>query len=130
MSRLINYAVVGLVSNGLGLAAFQALVIAGTPPETAAFTAFFIAFGCAYRLNRSRVFRSRKRHEVALVQYTLAIGFVLILHLGLVALLYRAVGLVPFAAQVTALAVVVPVSFLLQRFWVFRVPGAKPVCRS
>lgn len=122
LTRLIRYVVTGLAANGLGLAIFQALVWAGAAPELASFLCFFPAFFTAYLLNKLWSFESQMPHRTALIRYALATAAVVALQIGIVSVLYRLFGVWPFAAQVVALAIATPISFLMMSWWVFE-PG-------
>lgn len=119
MRRLGRYVVVGLTANGLGVAVFEGLVRLGLAPEAASFAAFFPSFGCAYLLNRRWSFGSALPHGAALPRYVLATAAAVGVQIGLVALFFRVFGLRPVAAQVLAIGIATPLSYLLLRFWVF-----------
>lgn len=119
IQRILRFIVVGGTANGLGLVVFQSLVWLGFAPEFASFVGFFPAFGCAYVLNRYWTFESNRVHREALVRYFLATALVVVLQILLLSALHRLGGVLPILGQIIALAVAIPVNFLILRHWVF-----------
>ena len=125
MTSVVRYVITGLTANGLGLGLFHLMTRQGVEPELASFLAFFPAFLCAYLMNRAWSFGSDRGHASALTRYFLATCAALALQIGLVSVLFRVFGLWPLAAQILALGVATPVSYLLLKHWVFgRTSGA------
>ena len=118
-SRFMRFISVGLAANGVGLLVFQSLVWTGLPPEFASFLGFFPAFACAYLMNRMWAFKSNRLHREALVRYFLTTAGVLALQICVVFILYRWVGILPIICQLTALAVTVPINYVVLKHWVF-----------
>jgi putative flippase GtrA len=119
LMRFFRYIVTGLVANGLGLAVFQGLVWAGAAPEAASLLATFPAVLTAYLLNKLWSFKSALPHGRVIIRYGLATVTTMVLQIAIVSVLYRLFGVWPFAAQLFALGVATPFSYLLMTFWVF-----------
>lgn len=119
-NSVLRYLAVGVVANGLGLAVFQGLVLFDFWPEFSSFLSFFPAFLTAYVLNRNWSFASTVRHVEGVTRYAIATAACVALQVAIVSFLYRSFGVYPFAAQVVALGIATPLSFLLLKHWVFQ----------
>lgn len=119
LKRFFRYIVTGLVANGLGLAFFQAMVWAGIAPEVASLLASFPAVFTAYMLNKLWSFQSELPHGRVFARYITATLGTILLQVAIVSVLYRMFGAWPLAAQLIALAIATPASFLLMSHWVF-----------
>lgn len=115
-----RYLSVGVVSNALGLAVFQGLVLLNFWPELSSFLSFFPAVFTAYLLNRNWSFGSIVNHGEGLTRYGVATAVCVASQMAIVSLLFRTFGIYPFFAQVIALAITTPLSFILLKHWVFR----------
>lgn len=119
-SSVSRYIVVGLIANGLGLVVFQGLVLINLWPEFSSLLSFFPAFLLAYVLNRRWSFSSTIGHLDGVSGYAIVTIASLALQMALVSLLYRGFGILPFLAQVVAVGITTPVSYLLLKHWVFQ----------
>jgi putative flippase GtrA len=122
VSRLrsqLRYLVVGCAANAMGLLFFYVFVQTGIPPELAAILAFFAALITGYALNRCWTFHSTVRHTKGIPAYVFSMAAVLLLQIALLSLLHRLIGIPPFVAQIIAVGISIPVSYLLQKKWVF-----------
>jgi putative flippase GtrA len=117
---VLRYIVVGVTANGLGLAVFQGLVVLGVWPEASSLISFFPAFLMAYALNRSWSFGSPVGHLKGMTRYATATAACVTLQVGIVSALHRVIGVHPLTAQIVALGIATPVSYLLLKHWVFR----------
>lgn len=124
--QFFRYIVTGLTANGLGLAVFQGLVLIGLAPEVASFLATFPAVLTAYLLNKLWSFKSTLPHRSVIVRYGLTTVAMMGLQIAIVSVLYRLFGVWPLAAQLVALAIATPISFLLMNFWVFSATKGSP----
>lgn len=91
----------------------------GVWPELSSLLAFFPAFAVAYILNRNWSFRSKIGHASGLIRYALVTIACVLLQVAIVWLLHRQGGLAPLLAQFIALAIAVPVSYVLLTRFVF-----------
>lgn len=119
--QLLRFCVVGASGYVVNLAVFAALVHgAGTHHLAAAIGAFLVAWTNNFILNKWWTFR---RHELTATQQGMrymAVSLVaLALNLVVLEILIRA-GASELPAQAIAIAVVMPVNFLLNRRWSFR----------
>lgn len=119
LQRVVRFIAVGLMSNLLGLAVFQLLVWNGLPPEGASFVSFFPAFAFAYLVNKMWAFKSSGLYRETLIRYFLATIFALAVQICIVFILYRWIGILPIFCQLIALAVTVPINYVVLRLWVF-----------
>jgi putative flippase GtrA len=126
LMRFFRYIVTGLTANGLGLAVFQALVWAGAAPELASFLATFPAVLTAYLLNKLWSFKSALPHRRVILRYGLTTVAMMVLQIAIVSVLYRLLGVWPLVAQLIALGIATPISYLLMTFWVFAAAHVDP----
>ena len=114
-----RYISTGLIANGIGLSAYYTLLVLSFAPEIAAIISSIPALLTGYLLNRYWSFRSNVGHGRGITTYLLSMAVMLLFQITLLSLLHRIAGLPPFVAQLIALAISVPVSYVLQKKWVF-----------
>jgi putative flippase GtrA len=123
LREAVRFATVGVAQNGLNLAVFALATAAGIPYAPAAVLAGLVALVASFLANRHWTFMTRDtpiHHQGA--RYVLV--FASAVALGLLALTFfvEVAGLPEVAAQAAAILLVAPLSFLVQRSWVFRAP--------
>lgn len=121
LPAIVRFGLVGLLQNALNVATFALAVEGGVPYRAAAGLAAVLALLVSFALNRLWTFRATAQGPLAghAIRYT--IMFTLSVAAGVVILsaLVELAGFAPVPAQVVAIAVVAPASFLAQRAWVF-----------
>jgi putative flippase GtrA len=118
--RVAKFAVVGIGSTAVTLGAYAVLLALGVPYFLAAPMAWTLGLLNGYTWNRLWTFE-RASHRYALMGRYFAVGGIgLTLNTALLALLIEALSVGRLPAEVIALPVVVVVTFLLNRYWVFR----------
>ena len=119
--QLVRFCAGGSSGYVINLAVFGAvLTFGGAGHMLAAVAAFAVAWCSNFALNRSWTFREGGRSPVAQgARYLAASLLALGLSIGVLDLLV-ALGLAALVAQATAILVVTPASFLLNRRWTFR----------
>jgi len=131
---LVRYGLVGLLNTGVGLA-----VILGAefglhaPPLVANALGYAAGFAVGFVLNRSFVFRSDARTEVAGPRYLLAVAACYGLNVAVLQGLRAVVpagDLFRAAAQLCAMGAYTVSLFVLSRYWVFAGAGTSPGARS
>jgi putative flippase GtrA len=123
LREAIRFATVGVLQNGLNVAAFALATAAGVHYRVAAVIAGLVALVASFLLNRHWTFISRTApiHHQGL-RYLIVFASAIALGVVLLTFFVEVAGLPEVAAQLTAIIVVAPVSFLVQRSWVFRAP--------
>jgi putative flippase GtrA len=118
--QAVRFGAVGVLQNAVNVACFALARETGAHYRAAALIAGFVGFVLSFWLNRHWTFSGRpgaiERH---VVKYTLAYAGAVALGVFLLTLFVEAGGVPPVAAQVLAIVVVAPASFLVQRGWVF-----------
>ena len=123
--RFLRFAVVGALGYALNLSVYAALaMLVGIPYLPAAVASFGVAVSHNYLLNRAWTFRDARGALVAQGArfFTVAVG-ALALNLLLLQLFVSA-GAPGVLAQALAVALAVPVNFLGNRLWSFRMPSS------
>jgi putative flippase GtrA len=121
--EFVRFAVVGVLQNGLNVAVFALATGLGMHYRVAAVVAALAALLASFALNRGWTFPGRTapiHHQGA--RYALVFASAVALGVVLLTFLVEVAGLPEVAAQVAAILVVAPLSFLAQRAWVFRAP--------
>ena len=124
----VRFGIVGLIQNALNVAVFALATAAGVHYRIAAVVAALAALVVSFAFNRTWTFPSRGgpvHHQGA--RYALVFASAVALGVVLLSLLVELAGLPEVAAQVVAIVIVAPLSFLAQRMWVFR---ARPEPRA
>jgi putative flippase GtrA len=118
-----RFAVVGVLQNVLNVAVFALTTAVGVHYRAAAVAAALVALLASFLLNRGWTFPGRAapvHHQGA--RYALVFASAVALGVALLTFFVEVAGLPEVAAQVAAILVVAPISFLAQRSWVFRAP--------
>jgi putative flippase GtrA len=122
-----RFGLVGVLQNMLNVASFTALRIANVDYRSAATIAGLLALVLSFWLNRHWTFSGRQGAiERHVVKYTLAYAAAVALGVVLLTFFVEIGGVPPVPAQVLAIIVVAPASFLVQRAWVFAGEDATP----
>jgi putative flippase GtrA len=122
-TEAVRFGVVGLLQNGLNVAVFALATGVGVHYRLAAVVAAVAALIASFLLNRGWTFPGRDaaiHHQGA--RYALVFASAVALGVVLLTFFVEVAGLPEVAAQVAAILVVAPLSFLVQRAWVFRAP--------
>jgi putative flippase GtrA len=119
----IRFATVGVLQNGLNVAVFALATAVGVQYRVAAVLAGLVALVASFLFNRQWTFTSRTApiHHQGL-RYLIVFASAVALGVVLLTFFVEVAGLPEVLAQVAAILVVAPVSFLVQRSWVFRAP--------
>ena len=121
--EFVRFAVVGVLQNALNVAVFAFATGLGVHYRLAAVIAALAALLASFTLNRGWTFPGRAapiHHQGA--RYALVFAAAVALGVVLLTFFVEVAGLPEVAAQVAAILVVAPLSFLVQRAWVFRAP--------
>ena len=119
----VRFGTVGVLQNALNVAVFAAATGLGVEYRLAAVLAGLVAFVASFLLNRHWTFMQRSapiHHQGA--RYLLVFASAIALGVVLLTFFVEVAGLPEVLAQVAAILVVAPASFLAQRTWVFRAP--------
>jgi len=123
-----RFGAVGVLQNAVNVACFALAREAGVHYRAAAIVAGLFGFGLSFWLNRHWTFSGRQGAiERHVVKYTLAYAGAVAIGVVLLSFFVEAGGVPPVAAQILAIIIVAPVSFLVQRAWVF---AGEDVARS
>jgi putative flippase GtrA len=123
LGEAVRFGVVGVSQNALNVAVFALATGLGMDYRAAAVLAGLIAFLASFLMNRHWTFTSRRgaiHHQGA--RYLLVFASAIALGVVLLTFFVEVAGIPEIAAQVAAILIVAPLSFLAQRAWVFRVP--------
>lgn len=125
--EFVRFAIVGVLQNALNVAVFAVATGLGVHYRVAAVVAAVAALLASFVLNRGWTFPGRTG---PLYRYALVFASAVALGVVLLTFFVEVAGLPEVAAQVAAIIVVAPLSFLVQRAWVFRAPRRSAVPRG
>lgn len=125
MRRLIGeaarFGAVGVAQNALNVCVFALVSALGAHYQVAALVAGVAALVVSFVLNRAWTFTARSAPLGSQgARYVLVFCAAIALGIGVLTLLVELTGIPKVAGQVVAILVVAPLSFLVQRAWVFR----------
>ncbi len=124
----VRFGIAGVIQNALNVAVFALATGLGMGYRIAAVVAGVAALIVSFALNRAWTFPGRGApvHHQGL-RYALVFASAVALGVVLLTLFVEVAGLPEVAAQVAAILIVAPLSFLIQRTWVFRAttPGRR-----
>lgn len=121
--EVLRFGLTGAAATATHMAAFALQVDGlGIAPVPANAVSVVVASAVTYLGQRFWVFRSRAGRVGAgqIARFVLALGMAAGLHAGVLHLGLTVLGLGPYAGAVLGLVVVPPLSFLINRAWVFR----------
>jgi putative flippase GtrA len=121
--EFVRFAVVGVLQNALNVAVFALLTAVGAHYAVAAIVAALAALLASFVFNRAWTFRGRHApiHRQG-ARYALVYASAVGLGVLILTFLVEVAGVQEVPAQVAAILIVAPLSFLVQRSWVFRAP--------
>ena len=123
IGQAVRFGVVGIGQNALNVATFAAGVALGVQYQSAAVIAGLVAFVVSFVLNRRWTFSGRATPMGRQgVRYLIVFATAIALGLILLTFLVEVAHMPEVAAQIAAILIVAPISFLVQRSWVFRPP--------
>ena len=123
VAEAIRFGLVGLLQNGLNVAVFALTTTLGVHYRLAAVAAGLLALVASFLLNRHWTFvgQATPIHRQG-ARYLLVFASAIALGVLLLTFFVEVTGIPEIAAQVAAILIVAPASFLVQRTWVFRTP--------
>jgi putative flippase GtrA len=123
IGEAVRFGTVGLLQNGLNVATFAAATGFGVQYRPAAVVAGVLALVVSFVANRHWTFIG---HVTPVgrqgIRYLLVFTGAVALGVVLLTFFVEEAGVAEVPAQVAAILIVAPVSFLVQRAWVFRAP--------
>jgi putative flippase GtrA len=131
VTQALRFAAVGLLQNGLKVAVFALLTGVGVQYRLAAVASGLLAFVASFVMNRHWTFAQRATpfHRQG-ARYLLVFASAIALGVVLLTFFVEVAGVSELAAQVAAILLVAPLSFLAQRTWVFRAPRRSAAPRA
>lgn len=121
LHRFGRFAVVGALATGTHAAVFAFGVEAlRLDPVLATALAFFIALSVGYTLNRRWTFVVHDAPTMRLWRYTIAASVGLTLNVVIMYAIVHVMHGSPYIGLLLSIAIVPPVTFSLNQFWVFR----------
>jgi putative flippase GtrA len=122
-TEVVRFGVVGVLQNALNVAVFALATRVGVEYRVAAVVAALAALVASFLLNRGWTFPGSAapiHHQGA--RYVLVFATAVALGVVLLTVFVEVAGLAEVPAQVLSILIVAPLSFLVQRTWVFRAP--------
>ena len=119
----LRFGVVGILQNALNVAVFALATAAGVHYRLAAVVAALAALLASFAFNRAWTVPGRQGplHRQG-ARYALVFASAVALGVVVLTFFVEVAGLSEVPAQVAAILIVAPLSFLVQRAWVFRAP--------
>lgn len=119
-AQAVRFLVVGALNTAFSYCVYAALLMVGFGFVTANFGALVLGIFFSFRTQGALVFGNREWRRLA--RFVPVWGCIFVFNIGIIALLTRA-GLNEYLAGAVALLPVTALSFMLQKFFVFPLPG-------
>jgi putative flippase GtrA len=129
MKQLLRFATVGVVNTGLGYAViFACMYLAGFDAVVSNVLGYAVGLVVSYVLNRSYTFRSAGKAQAEIPRFLSIFLLAYLANLGTLLVLIRQAGMHEGVAQAVAGVVYFVLSFVLNKYYVFRAhrTAAKP----
>ena len=121
MKQLLRFATVGVVNTGLGYAViFACMYMAGFDAVVSNVLGYAVGLVASYFLNRTYTFRSVAKAPTEIVRFLSIFLLAYLANLGTLLLLIRHAGMHEGVAQAVAGVVYFVLSFVLNKYYVFR----------
>ncbi|MCO4876538.1 GtrA family protein [Paraburkholderia caribensis] len=123
MKQLIRFLLVGAFNTGFGYCIiFFCMYVLKISPEESNVIGYAIALGVSYALNRRITFESNEKRTGEILKFLLVFLFAYSANLLALIFLFRVLHLEKGVSQVLAGIFYVCVSFLLNKYYVFKAP--------
>jgi putative flippase GtrA len=120
--QFASYAIIGLVSNGLGFLCFAALTWLGMGPASAISIVYLGCVALTFIFNKSLSFNHKGRISTSAVKYLFSYSACYVLNVAVLKFFSGYLGYSHLAVQAIAIFVIALLLFIAQKFWVFRTP--------
>lgn len=117
--HLIKYGIVGVTNVTVDFTLYAALVWLGLWYPVAKTASLVVATANGYTLNRLWTFRAGPHRNVMLTKYVMVVASCWAANIVMLILLVEVAGLHKITAQLIAIPVIAPASFMAQRIWTF-----------
>ena len=120
-TRLLRFLVAGAINTGVGYGVFLALTLGvALDPNLANALGYAVALTVAYVIYRDHVFADMSNRPGRISRFVAAFGTAFLLNQAVLWSSIHIGGLVPYLAQVLAMAAYTVIFYTLNRLWVFR----------
>lgn len=120
--QMLRFVLVGVVNTGLGYAViFACMYLLNWGPVASNMAGYAVGLVASYLLNRTFTFRSAARPVQEILRFVGIFLLAYLANLATLVVLVRYIGLHEGAAQIVAGVVYFCLSFVLNKFYVFRV---------
>lgn len=121
MKQLLRYGAVGVVNTGVGYGIiFGCMYLAGLGPVPSNIAGYAVGLIVSYTLNRTFTFRSTGSQRKELPRFVVLFMVAYLANLGVLILLVRVLRVHEGVSQVLAGVVYFALSFVLNKYFVFR----------
>ena len=121
MKELLRYAAVGVINTGLGYSViFACMYGAGLGPVVSNVTGYAVGLAVSYVLNRNFTFRSQGAKRAEMMRFVAIFALAYLANLGVLVALVHGASVHEGVAQVVSGVVYFGLSYLLNRYYVFR----------
>lgn len=121
MRQLLRYGAVGVINTGLGyVVIFACMYLVGLGPVASNVAGYAVGLVVSYSLNRRFTFRSTGARRAEMVRFLVIFLLAYFANLGVLVALTRTFGVHDGLAQVLAGGVYFGLSYLLNKYYVFR----------
>ncbi len=125
MNQFFRFIVVGLSNSLLGYSIiFACMYLVGLSPEVSNIIGYGLALIISYILSRNYTFRSKQRHSGEIVRFLLVFSFAYASNFAVLLILLHEMDIQKGVSQILASIVYVVVSYLMNKYYVFRPPSA------
>lgn len=119
--QFVKFVLVGIVNTGVGYGViFGCMYLANMPPELSNLIGYMFGLLVSYTLHRNYTFGSTGLHRKEFVRFVFTFLVAYVANLLVLIFLVRIIFISPFLAQFISGAVYVAISYLLNKFFVFR----------
>lgn len=121
MTQFLRFLLVGLFNTGLGYAIiFSCMYLLGMNHIVSNVIGYAGGFAVSYSLNRCFTFKSRSAPQSEIVRFLVVFAIAYLMNLALLVFAVDQMGVHPAVGQVLAGVIYILVTFLLNKYYVFR----------
>lgn len=122
MKQFFRFLIVGVFNTLVGYGTiFACMYLAKMSPETSNVVGYLVGLSVSYTLHKKYTYESKQKHRIEMLRFLLVFAIAYVANLVVLIILIHKIGLHEGVSQILAGAIYVAVSFIMNKYYVFKV---------